>query len=332
MKVLITGVAGLIGSRFAKWLIEHTGHSVVGVDDLSCGLINNIPQGLDATYVAHIGSGTLPRIFEMYAPEVVYHFAAHAAECMSPFARCHNYQENLVATAEVVNCCVAYQAQRLVFTSSMAVYGRGNAPFSEVDHCYPIDPYGVAKLAAEMDIWTAGDQHGLDWCIVRPHNVYGPGQSYLQPYRNVLSIWLHRYTEGLPLLVYGDGTQRRAFSYIDDCLEPLFVAGFDTDARHEIFNLGGTQPITINEAVTVCAKMLPGATVEHREPRYEVWDAWCTWDKSERILGYRDTWDLERGVAELWGWMKDKRALNRPVPLRLELTDGLYSYWQTGQG
>ena len=86
----------------------------------------------------------------------MFHFAAYAAEGLSPFIRRFNYTNNLVATANVVNMCIKYNVQRLVFTSSMAVYGIGTPPFDETHAPNPTDPYGVAKYACEMDIQTDG--------------------------------------------------------------------------------------------------------------------------------------------------------------------------------
>jgi len=332
MTVLVTGVAGLIGSNFARWLKQHTEHRVVGVDNLSCGLESNIPRELNKLYVITIGDGdNLDSIFAAERPTHAYHFAAYAAEALSPWIRRHNYTNNLVATADVVNCCLNHGVERLVYTSSMAVYGRGRGkpPFDERDGCQPIDPYGVAKLAAERDIQIAGEQHGLDWTIIRPHNVYGPGQVYDQRYRNVLTIWLSRYRRGLPLLIFGDGSQRRAFSYVGDCLEPLYRAGCESMASQQIINLGGSAPITIREAADLSCEMLPDARVERVERRHEVKDAWCTTGKSRRLLGYRDRTPLDEGLQELWTWLQEQPLNGEPSTMSMELRLPTYSAWTT---
>lgn len=329
MTVLVTGVAGLIGSNFAWWLTENTEHRVVGVDNLSCGLKSNLPE-IARLYVTTIGEGNnLDRVFASERPTHVYHFAAYAAEGLSPWIRRYNYTNNLVATADVVNCCLNHGVERLVYTSSMAVYGRGEPPFGEADPCQPIDPYGVAKLAAERDIQIAGEQHGLDWTIIRPHNVYGSGQVYDQRYRNVLTIWMSRYLRGLPLLIFGDGSQRRAFSFVGDCLEPLYRAGFGSDSARQIINLGGSSPVSIHEAADLCRDMLPGARIEHCEPRHEVADAWCTTEKSRRLLGYEDRTPLADGLQDLWDWLSRQPADNEPPTMDLELRLRPYSPWIT---
>ncbi len=171
-KILITGVAGLIGSRMADWIIEnHPEVMVIGVDDLSGGYTENIHPKV-IFYKMDLGKESVDFLFEHHRPDIVYHFAAYAAEALSPFIRQYNYTNNLVATAGIVNNCIKYGVKRLVFTSSMAVYGNGIPPFSEDAPRNPIDSYGIAKMGCEMDIEIAGEQHGLDWCIIRPHNMY----------------------------------------------------------------------------------------------------------------------------------------------------------------
>lgn len=326
MKILITGIAGLIGSNLARFIRDYTDADVVGVDDLSCGLKSNVPDGVHWYRHTIDGTNRLSRIVEHERPDIVYHLAAYAAECLSPFVRCYNYQNNLVATAEVVNACLKYGVQRLVFTSSMAVYGDGDPPFSEGHECRPIDPYGVAKLGCEQDIRIAGDQHGLDWCILRPHNVYGPGQVITQKYRNVFGIWMQRHMNGEPLLVYGDGLQQRAFSYVDDIVLPLYRAGVSPAASRQTINLGGSQPTTIVHAAGLLAEIMGGAPVEHREARHEVHQAWCTVDKSQHFLGYQDKTTLEHGLAAMWDWARRTDHVAAPLP-PIEMSDGMPSYW-----
>jgi UDP-glucose 4-epimerase len=139
----------------------------------------------------------------------------------------------------------------------MAVYGHGNGDiFDEKQVPCPVDPYGIAKYACEMDIKVAGEQHGLDWCIIRPHNVYGVKQNIWDKYRNVLGIWMYQYMNGEPMSIFGDGEQKRAFSFIDDCLEPLWKAAVDKRASKEIINLGSSVFYTINEANSVLREVI----------------------------------------------------------------------------
>ena len=259
--ILITGVAGLLGSRLADWIVEnHPDYKIIGIDDLSGGYIENINPSV-LLFKKDLVKDSLEDIFEQHQPDYVFHFAAYAAEGLSPFIRCFNYDNNLKATAAIVNECIRTNVKRLVFTSSLAVYGHGyGGIFDEKQTPKPIDPYGVAKYACEMDIQIAGEQHGLDWCIIRPHNVYGIKQNIWDKYRNVLGIWMYQYLNNEPITIFGDGEQTRAFSYIDDSLEPLWNAAMVKKASKQIINLGGVKEYSINEAAQALGTIL-GCTI-----------------------------------------------------------------------
>ena len=328
MKILITGVAGLIGSRMADWILEnHPEYEVIGIDNLSGGYKNNIHPYVKFYEIDCKDKG-IKDIFETHKPDYVYHFAAYAAEGLSPFIRTYNYQNNLEATANIVNECIKYDVKRLVFTSTMAVYGHGNPPFDESHTPAPIDPYGIAKYACEMDIKVAGEQHGLDWCIIRPHNVYGNKQNIWDKYRNVLGIWMNQYMNNLPMSIFGDGEQKRAFSFIDDCLEPLWKAAVDKRASKEIINLGSSVFYTINEANSILREVIGDGTYIHKEGRHEVKDAHPTWTKSVMLLDYKDTTTLHDGLEIMWQWAKNQPKREQFVWSSYELEKGIYSFWK----
>lgn len=326
--VLITGVGGLIGSRMADWIIEHQPNcKVIGVDNLSGGFRDNIHPDVEF-YQVDCQSKELQAIFAAHKPDIVYHFAAYAAEGLSPFIRKFNYENNLLATANIINECIRFDVKRLVFTSSMAVYGVGTPPFDEEHQPSPIDPYGIAKYGCEMDIQVAGEQHGLDWCIIRPHNVYGIKQNIWDAYRNVLGIWMYQHLHDEPLTIFGDGSQKRAFSYVDDCLEPLWKAGTDTRASKEIINLGSGVEYSIAEASEVLCEVMGGGTPVFKEQRHEVKNAHPTWEKSVRLLDYEDKTDLKTGLATMWEWAKKQPARERLMWDEYELDKGMYDFWK----
>jgi len=288
MNVLITGIAGLIGSNLADWIIQNKPDvNIIGIDDFSGGYRENINPKVEF-YQFDLMDKSADKLFDEYRFDTVYHFAAYAAEGLSPFMRQFNYKNNLITTTKLITLSIKYDIGRFVFTSSLAVYGRGKTPFDEKDTPKPIDPYGVAKFACEMDLKIAKEQHGLDYCILRPHNVYGPNQNIWDKYRNVLGIWMNSHLNGKPIFVFGDGEQKRAFSYIEDCLEPFWAAGTDPVASAQIINLGGKIERSINDAANVLIKVMGGGEIEHLEARHEVKDAWPTWQKSEDILNYNE--------------------------------------------
>jgi UDP-glucose 4-epimerase len=330
-KVLITGAAGLIGSRLADWIISnHPEYNVIGIDNLSGGYAENVNP--DVTFInmdLTLEPTKLASIFETHKPDYVFHLAAYAAEGLSPFIRRYNYQNNLVATANIVNECIKHDVKRLVFTSTLAVYGHGEGGFfNELQTPKPIDPYGVAKYGCEMDIQIAGEQHGLDWCIIRPHNVYGIKQNIWDKYRNVLGIWMFQHMNGQPMTIFGDGEQTRAFSYIDDSLEPFWNAAMLPQASRQIINVGGIEEHSINEAAVILQEVIGAGTVIHLEGRHEVKHSIPTWQKSVDILGFEHKTNLREGLTEMWKWAQQQPMRDRFVWPSYELDKGIYSFWK----
>jgi UDP-glucose 4-epimerase len=331
MKILITGVAGLIGSRLADWVDSNIENcEIIGIDDLSGGYMENINPNV-IFYNVNLVSQTdkLSEIFSRHNPEYIFHFAAYAAEGLSPFIRTYNYDNNLRATASIVNESIKNNIKRIIFTSTLAVYGHGNGGvFDESQTPKPIDPYGVAKYACEMDIQIAGNQHNLDWCIIRPHNVYGVKQNIWDKYRNVLGIWMYQYMNGEDLTIFGDGNQTRAFSYIDDILEPLWKSAILPAASKQIINLGGIDEYSINEANYILRKIMGGGETVYKETRHEVKHSIPTWKKSVEILGFKHETDLERGLTNMWEWVKKQPKRERFIWPSYEIDRGIYSYWK----
>ena len=336
MRVLITGVAGHLGSKLAEWIRENRpAVEIIGVDDLSSGFRENVPRGVQ--FIWENLSESAECIRAAGRLDAVFHFASFAAECLSPFVRRHTIQRVWLPTATVLNAILTGPGcSRLVLASSAAVYGAGRAPFDERSHCLPHDPYGVAKLACEHDVRIAGEQHGLDWCVVRPHNIYGPGQSLWQEHRNVFGIWMRAALEGRPLQVFGDGRQRRAFSYVDDILPALWEAGTAPEASRQTINLGGSLPTSILGAAELAAGILGASAIEHVPGRHEVRESYCTTERSEALLGYRDQTTLRDGLARMWEWAREvwrrwpERAAGNPggQSVELEVRKGLPAVWR----
>jgi UDP-glucose 4-epimerase len=326
--VVITGVAGLLGSRLAKWIVENKPeYKVIGIDNLSGGYEEHIDSRV-IFYKADLASDDLNGIFSSHQVEYVYHFSAYAAEGLSPFIRRYNYTNNVVATANVINACITHDVKRIVFTSSMAVYGEGKPPFNENDLPKPVDPYGIAKYACEMDVQVAGEQHGLDWCIIRPHNVYGCNQNIWDRYRNVLGIWIYQKLNGQPITIYGDGSQKRSFSYIDDCLLPLWNAAEAPQASKQIINLGSKKEYSILSAAGILQEIVGGSEIRFLDKRHEVHVAYSTHEKSEILLGYKDITELPKGLATMWEWAQKQPKRNQFVWPKYDLEKGLYQFWK----
>ena len=212
---LVTGGAGFMGSHVVEHLLK-AGHEVVVLDDLSGGFLDNVPQAADFVEGSVLDQQLLHRLFERYRFTYVYHLAAYAAEGLSHFIKRFNYQNNLIGSMNLINEAVNHDVKCFVFTSSIAVYGAGQTPLTEEMIPVPEDSYGIAKLAVEQDLKVSHEMFGLDYVVFRPHNVYGQKQNIGDRYRNVVGIFMNQLLRDEPMTIFGDGTQQRAFTHIDD--------------------------------------------------------------------------------------------------------------------
>ena len=213
----------------------------------------------------------------------------------------------------------------------MAVYGKGNPPFCEKNIPCPIDPYGIAKFSCEMDLKVAKDQHNLDYCIIRPHNVYGENQNIWDKYRNVLGIWVYKYLNNLPLTIYGDGSQKRAFTYIEDILEPLWNSAIRQETSGEIINLGGIHEIKLIEAAKIFRNVIDDKKypIVFLQERHEVKNAWSTYKKSIDLLDFNHKISLEEGLTKMLSWAKKQPIRDVKKWDNYELDVNIYEFWKT---
>ena len=183
-----------------------------------------------------------------------------------------------VATAihtAAINAAVNHGTRTFVFSSSIAVYGRNQVPMTENLPPQPEDPYGISKYAVELDLRNAHEMFGLDYVVLRPHNVYGERQNISDRYRNVIGIFMNQVMQGKPMPVFGDGRQPRAFSHIDDVAPLIARSPLVPAARNQVFNIGADTPATILELATEIARVLtqdvPGSDARVSPTR----DRWC---------------------------------------------------------
>jgi UDP-glucose 4-epimerase len=217
----------------------------------------------------------------------------------------------------------------MVFTSSMAVYGGQETPFTEDKQPQPIDPYGMAKYAVECDLKMAETQFGLRYNIVRPHNVLGTYQNIWDRYRNVIGIFIRKTLNGIPILVYGDGEQTRAFSDIRYYMRPFDLLLDDFDG--EIFNIGADKFFTLNQVAetvqSIGKKYGYDVPIEHGPPRHEVKHAYCDHTKAKTLLKFEDDTKLEELIESMFVWAM-KQPNRKVKDIEYEITDGIYDYWK----
>ena len=336
-RVLVTGAAGFIGSHVATYLSSTLQLHVIAVDDLSGGFTSNLPpHSPHLTFLrGDVQNVTfVDELFHTHGPfYAVYHLAAYAAEGMSHFIRHFNYRNNLLASIALLNAAIRHGTHTFVFTSSIAVYGALEPPFTEDDTPHPEDPYGIAKYAFELDLRAAHTMFGIRFVIFRPHNVYGPHQNVIDRYRNVIGIFISHIMRGLPLPVFGDGLQTRAFTFVDDVAPAIAVAPYVREAENQVFNVGVDQSTTLLRlAAVISAAMNVTLRVTHLDSRHEVVHAASAHDKARCVFGLGDGLALEEGVRRTVEWVRAKGGEKGFVPVEfdeVEVMDRMPASWVT---
>ncbi len=305
-RIFITGIAGFLGSHIADRCLAE-GYRVVGCDNLMGGYLDNVPGAAEFHQLDCNDFVALAPL--MKEVDIVYHCAATAYEGLSVFSP-HLVTQNVVtATSGVVSAAAAGGVRRFVLCSSMARYGTNKVPFAEDMVPAPQDPYGIAKWSAERLLANIAETHGMEWVVAVPHNIIGPRQRYDDPYRNVAAIFINLMLQGRQPYIYGDGQQRRCFSFVSDVVDPLLRMATDNRCVHEVINIGPDEEfVTINELATTIARLLDFDLQPQRidsRPQ-EVFFANCCADKARRLLDYQPQVTLEEGLAVMIEWIKSR--------------------------
>ena len=315
MKIFVSGIAGFLGSHLADAFIAD-GHSVVGCDNMICGALRNVPEAADFHQVDCNQFDTMRRLTR--GCDIVYHCAATAYEGLSVFSP-HIVTQNIVsASVSLFSAAIDNRVGRIVFCSSMARYGENDTPFREEFTPRPQDPYGIGKVAAEDLLRNLCSVHGVDYVIAVPHNIIGPRQKYDDPYRNVAAIMINLMLQGRQPIIYGDGTQKRCFSFVDDCIYCLKELATRDSVIGEVINIGPDEEfVEINDLANEIANLLgfnlDPVYVEDRPQEVKL--ATCSADKARALLGYRTTVDLRSGLAQMIEYIMQ----HKPTPFKYHL-------------
>ena len=316
MKILVTGGAGFIGSHLVDRLVAK-GYSVFVIDDLSGGTKANLNKSASFFKLDLRNSNISDKIIKKIKPEIVFHLAANAAENKAQFSPIDITSRNWNTFINTLVPSLKYGMKRIVVTSSIAVYGALQTPFKEKAKPEPEDLYGISKLAMEEALKVLAKVHEFEYVITRPHNVYGPRQNMSDPYRNVVTIFMNSILKGKPYYIYGDGEQKRCFSYIDDVVEALFRCGF-ADVSGKVFNIGADKDHSVNELSSTIQNVtgihIPPIYIEDRPQEVKI--AIADHQNSKKYLGYKDKTSLEKGIAETWKFAK---ALGPQKPIFTEM-------------
>lgn len=329
MKILVTGVAGFLGSHLGDALLAN-GHEVVGIDNFVGGYERNVPEGVE---FHKLDLADLDALHEPFTGvELVVHTACTAYEGLSVFSPAYVVQNTFQITAATLSASIKAGVTKFVYMSSMARYGTQEVvPFLETLTPKPQDPYGIAKYSSELLIENLSKTHGMEYVILVPHNIIGPRQKYDDPYRNVASIMINRMLSGKQPIIYGDGSQKRCFSFIQDVLNPLVIACETDIANGQIINIGPDEEfISINELAERLATILNFELSPIYMPGrpQEVLNANCSASKARELLNYKTSTTLEAGLTELANWIRTMGSKEFDYKLPIEfVTDTTPRTW-----
>jgi UDP-glucose 4-epimerase len=322
-KILVTGAAGFLGSHLAEKLAD-LGHSVVGLDNMIGGYKDNVPKNI---IFHNIDCCNLEEVkVIMKGIDIVYHCAATAHEGLSVFSPYAITKNNYLASVSIFSAAVNEKVKRIIFCSSMARYGKQETPFSETMKPLPVDPYAISKVASEDVLINLCELNNIEWVIAVPHNIIGPRQKYDDPFRNVVSIMINRMLQGKAPIIYGDGEQKRCFSYIDDCLSCLLPMLDQVNLNKQIINIGPDEEFTsINKIAEICSNI----TRTNLAPIYkpgrprEVKHATCSADKARKFLDYKTTTTLDEGIKKTYEYIKNRGSLPFDYHIDIEIKNSL---------
>ena len=306
MKIFITGIAGFLGSHIADQLIL-SGNEVSGCDNLIGGYLENVPNEAEFFQVDAIYLNQMKKMTK--GVDLIIHTACTAYEGLSVFSPYLVGQNTYQISMSVFTATAENKIPKIINCSSMARYGEQEVvPFTEDLIPKPQDPYGIAKYASEQTLDVMSNVHNFDYVNLVPHNIIGPRQKYDDPYRNVVSIMINRILNGKPPIIYGDGSQERCFSDIDDVVDPIVKSINSTNAIGETINIGPDEDvITIKDLAFKILKVL-NSDLEpiFVDPRpQEVKLAHCSADKARNILGYNTSVTLDDSIEKIANWIID---------------------------
>ncbi|MDZ4815067.1 MAG: NAD-dependent epimerase/dehydratase family protein [Verrucomicrobiota bacterium] len=325
---LVTGVAGFIGSHVAKDCLKQ-GYKVIGVDDLSGGVPTNVPDGVEFIEGSCGDADLLDRIFTGRKIHYIYHLAAYAAEGLSHFVRVFNYKNNLLSSVALINRAVNHDVECFIFTSSIAVYGKNQLPMSEEMVPLPEDPYGIGKYAVELDLKCAHEMFGLNYVIFRPHNVYGENQNIADKYRNVIGIFMNQILQGMPMSIFGDGKQTRAFTYVRDISPIIARAPQMPETFNQVFNIGADRVCSVYDLAGLVAQAMEvEAKINLLPARNEILDAYASHEKCRRIFGMNEQTALLDGLIHMAKWVKSSGPRSTVRFNDIEIRKNLPASWQ----
>jgi len=298
MKFLITGGAGFIGSHIAEELVKAGKGEVIIFDDLSVGRAENIPAG--CTFVEGDIRHKKKLARAMKGVDIVFHNAAFVS-IRGSFERLREELDiNCLGTLNVLEAAVDRGVKRVIFASSMAVYGEPSyLPVDEEHPLNPASPYGLSKARGEQYCRLFSEKYGLGTVALRYFNTYGLRQSP-SPYVGVITTFINQALKGEPLTIFGDGHQTRDFVWVKDVAQANVLAAFSDVSG--AFNVGSGRETSINLLADFVTNCLGGQKIHLEKPPGEVTRIVADISKTRELLNYEPQGDLPELLPTLIEW------------------------------
>ena len=302
--VLVTGGAGFIGSHLVGQLFEK-GYHVKVLDNLSTGKLSNFNSNTLSSGAVDFVKGDIrdSGLVEKCCAEadVVIHLAAQTSVPFSVQNPLFNNDVNVKGTSNLLNSSAKAKIKRFLFISSCAVYGEpAYLPVDEKHPTNPISPYAESKLTAEQECLRQNDESAFESVVFRLFNVYGPKQG-LSEYSGVITKFIDRIKQKLPLIIYGDGSQTRDFVYVNDIVNAIMLALENKKAPGNIFNIGTGMAVPL-KALANTMLSLTGADLKivNADPRLgDIKHSYADITKASQLLGYKPEFSLKEGLEAL---------------------------------
>jgi UDP-glucose 4-epimerase len=293
---LVTGGAGFLGSVLANRLYRD-GHQVRVIDDLSAGDPSRLDEGILFT---RGDVADRPKLWTLLQEiDCVYHLAARVQVSESILYPREYNEVNVGGTVSLMEAMRDAGVQRVIFTSSGAIYGeQAHQPVREDQTPNPQSPYAVSKLSAEYYVRTIGALWGIETVVLRVFNAYGPGQNLPPSHPPVVPRFLQQAGQGGSLVIFGGGSQTRDFVYVDDVVEALSAASTASDVDRRIINVGSGHETSINELADLVAKAV-GRRVDLLHSPAEsggVSRLWADITTARQLLDYKPQVGLSEGL------------------------------------
>lgn len=316
MRILVTGGAGFIGTHLCRRLLDD-GHAVSVVDNESNSRRENVPAGVRYVKADVIRPDEIEPEFAR-GLDAVCHIAGQVSIIRSFADPVADLRTNVEGTVNVLKLCLEYKVPRLIFASSMTLYGDGaSVPISETERCHPDSYYGITKYAAERYVHATAQRPDLGFefnvTSLRMYSVYGPGQALDNPYQGVLGIFLGNILRGEPITIFGDGEQTRDFVYIGDIVDGWVRALHTPASSGRIMNLGSGRSLSINQLAahaTAAFGYGPGGYEVRRVPARPGEQRAVQADirLARSLLAWEPRTTFEAGLAKTVAWAREELA------------------------